>query len=172
MNDSQTSQTSVITRDLTLNLDRLVEASALTVEEALLAVLAAATAVEDERRAAYARTELLARGFSATEVQEAAESAALMGMLNTYYKFRHMIANDEEYRTTGLRMTALARPALGKNRFEMLAFTVSVVNACESCIRSHEKTLRAAGVGVDKIHDLARVAAVVQGMKKLNCARS
>jgi alkyl hydroperoxide reductase subunit D len=65
-------------------------------------------------------------------------------------------------------MTALARPLLGKERFEMLAFTVSVLNGCETCTRAHEKTLRDADVGVEKIHDLARLASIVRALKTLS----
>jgi alkyl hydroperoxide reductase subunit D len=88
-------------------------------------------------------------------------------MLNVYYRFRYMVGNEEDYRAAGLRMTALARPVLGKERFEMLAFAVSVLNGCQSCIRSHEKVLRDAGVSTDKVHDLARLAAVVKGLHTL-----
>lgn len=156
-----------IARDLRLTLKRLLDEGALTREEAILALLALATAVDDERLSAYARDQLSQLGFDAEQVREASESAAIMGMLNVYYRFRHMIGNDDEYRAAGLRMTALARPALGKERFEMLAFAVSVLNGCESCIRSHERALRDAGVSVDKVHDLARLAAVVRGLSVL-----
>lgn len=159
---------SAIARDLRLNLKRVLEDGALERAEALLALLAVATSVRDERLAAYARRQLEERDFTAAQIDEAIESAAIMGMLNVYYRFRHMLGNDDEYRTTGLRMTGLARPALGKERFEMLAFAVSVLNGCESCIRSHERALRDAGLSVDKIHDLARLAAVVKGLNTLS----
>jgi len=64
-------------------------------------------------------------------------------------------------------MTSLARPVLGKERFEMLALTISVINGCEACTRAHEKTLREAGISIEKIHDLARLAAVAKGLKAL-----
>ena len=107
------------------------------------------------------------------ERKEAEESAAIVGMLNTYYKFRSFMSHAgetklEDYRTAGLRMTALARPALGKVNFEMLAFTVSVVNGCETCVISHEAVLREAGLGAEKIHDLARMASVVKALKTLS----
>jgi alkyl hydroperoxide reductase subunit D len=88
-------------------------------------------------------------------------------MLNVYYRFRHFLGSPDEYRIAALRMTALARPAIGKEKFEMLAFAVSVLNGCESCTKAHEKALRDAGIGTDKIHDLARLAAVVYGLSKL-----
>ena len=161
-------QPSAIARDLRLNLKRVLEGGALERDEALLALLAVATSVADERLAAYARGQLETAGFNVEQVREAVESAAIMGMLNVYYRFRHMLGNEDEYRAAGLRMTALARPVLGKVRFEMLAFAVSVLNGCESCIRSHEQALREAGVSVDQVHDLARMAAVVKGLNALS----
>ncbi|HEX9812950.1 MAG TPA: carboxymuconolactone decarboxylase family protein [Burkholderiales bacterium] len=161
------STSTAIARDLKLNLKRLLEDGALGEDNATLALLALATSTGDGALAAYARVRLVELDVGAEQIQEAAESAAIMGMLNVYYRFRHMLAKDDEYRAAGLRMTALARPALGKERFEMLAFAVSVLNGCESCIRSHEKVLRDAGVSADQVHDLARLAAVVKGLHAL-----
>jgi lipoyl-dependent peroxiredoxin subunit D len=110
--------------------------------------------------------------LSSEQIREAAESSAIMAMLNTYYRFKHMVAKEEDYRVAGLRMTSLARPVLGKEKFEMLAFAISVLNGCESCIRSHEEVLRKAGISIDKVHDLARLAAVVKALKTLKYNQS
>ena len=142
--------TSVIARDLKLNLTRLLQDGALAPEEVLLATLAVSTSLNFAEIAGYAREQLSQAGVAEDQIQEAAQSAALMGMLNTYYRFRHFVGSPEEYRVAGLRMTVLARPLLGKERFEMLAFAVSVVNGCESCVRSHEKTLRDGGVSAEQ----------------------
>jgi alkyl hydroperoxide reductase subunit D len=160
-------QTTTIAKDLKLNFTKFMENSALTREESRLALLAAATSLEMPRLVAFATDELQNLGFGPAEIQEAGESAAIMGMLNVYYRFRHFLGNPEEYRIAGLRMTSLAKPVLGKERFEMLAFAVSVLNGCEACTQSHEKVLKQAGVSAEKIHDLARLAAVVKGMKSL-----
>jgi alkyl hydroperoxide reductase subunit D len=164
---------STIARDLNLNLQKIMTSGVLDPREANLSLLAVANAAGYEALAALARESLAAHGVAEAEAREAAESAAIMGMLNTYYKFRGFISRAgetklEEYRTTGLRMTSLARPALGKTAFEMLAFAVSVLNGCETCVVSHENALREAGVGAEKIHDLARLAAVVKGLKTLS----
>ncbi|MCM2322354.1 MAG: carboxymuconolactone decarboxylase family protein [Oligoflexia bacterium] len=160
-----------VARDLRLNLRKILEDGALGREEGLLALLALSRAVEDRTLEGVAREELAALGVGLDLIQEAADSAAIMGMLNVYYRFRHMIGpNDpdaQDYRSAGLRMTSLARPLLGKERFELLSFAVSVINGCESCIRSHERVLRDAGVEVEKIHDLARLAATVKGISVL-----
>lgn len=163
-------QSSSITRDLKLNLERILGEGALSPEEAHLALLATATAVGHDGLARRARTELAAGALSPEQIQEAAESAALVGMLNIYYRFRHMLESDEDYGPARLRMQSLASPVLGKERFEMLAFAVSIINGCEKCIQAHESVLRKAGVEVNKLHDLARLAAVVKGLHTLNNA--
>ena len=161
-------QSTAIGRDLKLNLTRIFEDGSLTPEEANLTLLAVSTAVESVDLAGQARAELARLGLSPEQIQEAAESAALMGMLNTYYRFRHMLENDADYGPARLRMQCLVSPNLGKERFEILAFAVSILNGCESCIRSHESVLRKAGVDVAKLHDVARLAAVVKGLKVLS----
>jgi alkyl hydroperoxide reductase subunit D len=163
-------RSSVIARDLKLNLKRHVEGGALTQEEALLTLLAVATSLDMPRVAAHASDSLKALGLSAAEIQEAAENAAIMGMLNTYYRFKHLTENRDDYNAAGLRMTVFANPVLGKTRFEMLSFAVSVLNGCESCVRSHEAALRQLGVSVEKIHDLVRIAATGKGIKALGVA--
>jgi len=160
-------QTTTIAKDLKLNLTRFLEGGALTREESHLALLAAATTLEMPRLAGYAVDQLQVFGFRPEEIIEARESAAIVGMLNTYYRFRHFLGAPEEYRSAGLRMTALARPLLGKERFEMLSFTVSVLNGCEACTQAHEKALKGAGISSEKIHDLARLAAVAKGLSVL-----
>ncbi len=163
-----------VARDLKLNLKKLLGESSLTPDEAHLALLALGRSLADERLAAVALQGLDGRDFSPDKLKEAEESAAIMGMLNVYYRFKHFLTDVQgeeavqaNYRTTGLRMNALAKPLLGKNRFEMLAFAVSVLNGCSQCVTSHEQALLKLGLGHDKIHDLARLAAVAKGVNAL-----
>ena len=158
---------SAIARDLKLNLKRLLEEGALTQSEALLTLLATSTSVGQTGLALLAREELKTLDFTSEQIEEASESAAIMAMLNTYYRFKHMVGKEGDYRAAGLRMTSLAKPQLGKERFEMLALAVSVLNGCENCVRAHEQVLRDGGLALDKIHDLARLAAVVKGVHAL-----
>ncbi len=159
---------STIAKDLRINFRRITEESSLKHDEAFWACLALATATDYSALKVFARQQLVELGVSAEQIQEAEESSAIMAMLNTYYRFRHMIGNSDDYNVAGLRMTSLARPALGKEHFEMLAFALSVLNGCESCIRSHEQVLRNHGIDSGKIHDLARLASVVRALKTLS----
>lgn len=170
---------SIIARDLRLNLKRILEESELSKEEGALALLAVSSSEEFKDLIDYSR-KLLSECPEITPemVQEAAESAAIMGMLNMYYRFRHMIQSGQGddvyslYNTAGLRMTSLAKPKLGKERFEMLAFAISILNGCESCINAHEKMLREMATDSKKIHDLARMAATVKGLKTLSALQA
>ena len=159
-------------RDLKLNLAKAFEGSSLEESEAVLATVALAASAGERRLQVLAEERLRELDFTQEQIQEARASAALVGMLNMYYRFKHLLSHTDptamdRYKNAGLRMTALAKPALGKARYEMIAFAVSVLNGCEMCLVAHEKTLKAEGVGDDKIHDLARLAATVWGISRL-----
>lgn len=162
-----------IAKDLKLNYRRLVEESALSKQESALLSVALAKSVGFTELLNAARVEATEIGVSEAGVQEAEESAAIMGMLNIYYRYRHFVehadpAAKDEYGAAKLRMTSLANPALGKETFETLALAVSAINGCEMCVSSHEKALLHLGVKRDKLHDVARLAAVVKGLSMLN----
>lgn len=157
-----------ISRDLKINLKRILSDGALAPEESFAIILALARATNYRDLEQLAAQQLRTLGFGEEQIREARENVAIMGMLNTYYKFKHMLHKDDEYGQAGLRMTSLANPVLGKKQFEMLALAVSILNGCETCIQSHEKVLRASEVSIDKIHDIARLAAVIRALQILN----
>ena len=108
-------KSSPIARDLKLNFKKFSADSSLSETEALMVSLAVAKAVGFPLLQEWARESLLGLGLPTEQVLEAEESAALMGMLNSYYKFRGFITKSEpelvteHYNQAGLRMTALAR---------------------------------------------------------------
>ncbi len=161
-----------VAKDLKLNVRRLLGDSSLSPEEATLTVLATAKTVDFTELLSAGREAATALNLPPEVIQEAEENAAIMGMLNVYYRTRHFLEHadpkaKDEYGAAKLRMTSLANPAMGKERFEMLAFAVSCINGCEMCVTSHEKALMALGVNREKLHDLVRVAAVIKALKNL-----
>lgn len=162
-----------IAKDLKLNYRRLVEDSLLSKQESALLTIALAKSVGFKELLQAAKVEAIENGVSEDGVKEAEESAAIMGMLNTYYRFRHFIEHSDEtakeaYGAAKLRMTSLANPVLGKEIFETLALAISAINGCEMCVSSHEKALMHLGVTRDKLHDVARISAVVKGLSQLH----
>lgn len=98
-------------------------------------------------------------------IEDARAAAALMAMNNVFYRFKSMIGR-EEYQAlpARLRMQRIARPQSSKLDFELYCLAVSAINGCQSCVVSHEKTLREAGATVEQIHDAVRIAAIVAGV--------
>lgn len=158
-----------VARDLKLNFRRTMTDGALTEDERVLAALCFARSTGLKGLEAPAREEALALGLSADIATEAEDSAAIMGMLNVYYRFRHFVDGESggAYGPAKLRMQSLAAPAMGKARFELLAIGVSMINGCEKCVTSHEAALMQLGVDREKIHEIARLAATVKGLATL-----
>ena len=99
-----------IAKDLKLNIKRMLDDSSLSKDEVTLAIIAAAKAVDFPELLAAAREAAVAQGIGSEVIQEAEENAAIMGMLNIYYRFRHFIEHNDpaakdEYGAAKLRMT-------------------------------------------------------------------
>jgi len=92
-------------------------------------------------------------------------AAAIMAMNNVYYRFLHLV-EDEEYARlrAGLRMNVIANPGTARADFELWSLAVSAVNGCGRCITAHEKVLREAGVSRGEIQAAVRIAAVVHAV--------
>jgi len=164
-----------IERDLKLNFQKLTQESSLETNEKLFALYALAQACHHSALKTSVR-ELLQKSdeISNEQITEIEQSAGIMAMLNTYYRFRHFMKEthggelDPSFNRAGLRMNSLSNPVIGKTNFEMLAFALSVINGCQDCVGSHAKTLAQHGVSNEKIHDLARLASVVKAISVLD----
>lgn len=154
-------------KDLRLNLDSVLgEAGAPGLSQKQIAVIALASAIASRYLPlTTAIAEFSAEHADADALQGARTAAALMGMNNVYYRFLHLVGNDE-YATmrAGLRMNAMANPGGDKVDFELLSLAVSAINGCGACLESHEKTLRKHGVGAQAVQSTARIAAVIHAV--------
>ena len=149
-------------KDVRLNLSAVLT-SASSLSEAQrwgTAVASAAAARCGELSRAIALDALAVVGASVLE--DARAAAALMAMNNVYYRFRHMVGKPV-YATKrpGLRMNRLAQPATSRLDFELYCLAVSAINACETCVQAHEKTVLEGGLSEDQVHDAVRIAAVI-----------
>jgi alkyl hydroperoxide reductase subunit D len=98
-------------------------------------------------------------------IEDASASAVVMAMNNVYYRFRHMIGKESYSRKSPrLRMNRLAQPKTTKVDFELMSLAVSAINACEACVRAHEKAVLDAGLGEEHVHDAVRIAATIAAM--------
>ena len=150
-------------RDIKLNLQSVLAPGSLTPEQRWGVAIASAVASRNVRFAAAviadARNEV-----APAVVEDAIAAAAIMGMNNVYYRFRHMIGKPTYGdRPARLRMNRLVKPAGKKVDFELYALAASAVGGCASCMRSHEHVVVEGGMKEEQVHDAVRIAATIHG---------
>jgi len=101
-------------------------------------------------------------GLSNDEVAAAKAAASIMAMNNVYYRFLHMLEDDEVGKLPAkLRMQVIGKPGIDKTTFEIYCLAVSAIAGCQNCIKSHAHELRKAGLSAEAIQSAARIAAVI-----------
>ena len=154
-------------KDLKLNLSSVLTtegAPGLSQEQIFATALACAVA---------SRNETLLREFTAAaadsldEAQQSAARAAasIMGMNNIYYRFVHLVGNDEYSQMPArLRMTVIGNPGVDKIDFELYSLAVSAINGCGACVSAHEKVVREGGISKEGVQSAVRIASVIHGL--------
>jgi lipoyl-dependent peroxiredoxin subunit D len=157
-------------RDLQLNLGTVLSpagAPGLSERQIWAVALAAAAA---SRNPAFTRElqTLAARHLDAAHVSAAHAAAAIMAMNNVYYRFLHLV-EDEEYGKlpARLRMSVIGNPGIAKADFELLALAVSAINGCGSCVAAHERQLRQHGLTREAVQSAVRIAATVHAVARV-----
>jgi len=149
-------------KDLRLNLRSLLDDAGTTPERRWGTAVAVATALGARTLAGTIESEARAAGVGDGSIADAKAAAAIMGMTNVYYRFRHLVG-DPVYGSMAprLRMQRLAAPKADATDMELFALAVSAVNNCEFCVKAHDRKLRDHGVDVATIHEAVRMASVV-----------
>ena len=157
-------------RDLQLNLGSVLTpagAPGLSERQIWAVALAAACA---SRNADFTRPllALAAQHLDAAHVNAAHAAAAIMAMNNVYYRFLHLVEDDEYAKLPArLRMSVIGSPGIAKADFELLALAVSAINGCGSCIAAHERQLRQHGLEREAVQSAVRIAATVHAVARV-----
>lgn len=158
-------------RDVKVNLKNTLVSQHLSAKET--ALIALAIAINEKNSALQGAFTVLARthGANEKEIAEVYACTSLLATNNVLYRFRHF-ASHEKYETlpARIKMTIMMNPVLGKELFELISLVVSAVNGCESCVNSHEASVRELGATEERIFDAIRLGAVVRGASLLICA--
>src|SRR5215471_11752922 len=151
-------------RDLKLNLAALASETVLDEEKKAGAFIASAIASRNGDVIRAMREEFGPR-MDPAALRAAQAAAAVMAMNNVYYRFTHLVENEEYARLPArLRMNVMANPGTSKENFELWSLAVSAVNGCGRCMAAHERVLRAAGITAEQVQAAARIAAVVHAV--------
>ena len=100
--------------------------------------------------------------LSAEYDQAAKAAASVMGMNNVYYRFVHLVS-DEEYgkMPANLRMNIIGNPGIDKVDFELMSLAVSAINGCGMCMDAHVAEVVKGGVNRTGVQTAIRIGAVV-----------
>jgi alkyl hydroperoxide reductase subunit D len=165
--DQLKSQLPAYAKDLRLNLESVLgEAGAPGLSQKQIAMVALASAIASRHAPlTKAIAQFASQHADEKELDGARTAAALMGMTNIYYRFLHLV-EDDEYGAlrAGLRMNAMANPGCDKIDFDLASVAVSAINGCGSCVASHERTLRKHEVSAQSVQSAARIAAVIHAV--------
>jgi alkyl hydroperoxide reductase subunit D len=154
-------------KDLRLNLDAVLsESGSPGLAPKQIAIVAIASAISARHEAlTRAVSEKFATTLSEADANGARAAAAIMAMNNIYYRFTHLVGNEEYAKMrAGVRMNVMANPGCDKLDFELASLAVSAVNGCGMCMESHEKTLQKHGVTAQAIQSAVRIAAVLHAV--------
>ncbi len=154
-------------RDLRINLKNTLNSENLNLKEAYL-IAASITLNEKNRTLADSFLKFAkVNGATEAEIAETHACASMLSVNNVFYRFRHFIREtNDKYQTmpAGIKMNIMMNPVLGKEFFELMSLAVSAVNGCESCVNSHEESVRKLGSSEVRIFDAIRLAAIVKGL--------
>jgi alkyl hydroperoxide reductase subunit D len=156
-------------KDIRLNIDGTIARSSLTAQEALGVALAAAFAT---RNKFLIDTLKESADLPAAERTAALTAASLMGMNNVWYPYIEM-SGDAQLRTlpAQLRMNAYAtHGGVDAKQFEMYALAASIIGKCHFCVAAHYAGLQKAGLDVNQLRDIGRIAAVVNAASQVLAA--
>lgn len=154
-------------RDVKLNVSGVLTSGSLDEADRYAVAVACAYAEND---AVFAETLAREAGDKLSEghVEDAMAAAALMGMTNVFYRFRHLVGKPSyKDKPPRLRMNAMGSPKTDKRTFELLCLAVSIVGGCEDCVASHESGVREAGLSEDQVNDAARIAATIHAAARV-----
>ena len=151
-------------KDLKLNLSTLLNQAELTPQQTWGTLVASAIAARSpmvlEAALAGAGAHLTPQALYAAKA-----AAAIMGMNNIFYRFRHLCSN-EKYGTlpARLRMQVFRTHGGDPVDFELWCLAVSAINGCGACVDSHEKVVREKGLTEETVLAAVRIASVVHAL--------
>jgi lipoyl-dependent peroxiredoxin subunit D len=154
-------------RDLRVNLKNTLGSENFSIKEAYLIALAVAANEGNKILTNAFINHAKLNGANENETAEAIACASQLASNNVFYRFKHFIkSSNENYQPmpAGIKMNIMMNPVLGKELFELISLAVSAVNGCESCVNSHEESVRKLGASEVRIFDAIRLASVIRGL--------
>ncbi len=127
-------------------------------------MLASALATRNQELIAAVHAEAKEK-LSEEALRAAKGAASIMAMNNVYYRFLHLLENEEfKNLPAKLRMNIMMNPGVDKEDFELWSTSVSAVNGCGMCIKGHVNELLKRNVSKEAVQHAARIGSVLQAV--------
>jgi lipoyl-dependent peroxiredoxin subunit D len=151
-------------KDLKLNLGNVMEQSELTAQQAWGTAVACSLAARNRLLYAAVLAEAGVR-LSPQALFGARAAAAVMGMNNILYRFRHFASNQNYGAIPArLRMQSIRTHGADPADFELWCLAVSAVNGCQVCVDAHEQAVREKGLSEETVMCAIRIAATIHAL--------
>jgi len=151
-------------KDLKLNLASVMAQSELTAEQAWGTAVACSMAARNRELYGAVLAEASTK-LSPQALYGARAAAAVMGMNNIFYRFRHFSSNEKYGAIPArLRMQSIRTHGADPANFELWCLAVSAVNGCQVCVDSHEHAVREKGLTEEAVLAAIRIAATIHGL--------
>lgn len=154
-----------VAKDLRLNLQSVLTPERLSAEQNWGVALASAYFLGQVELCDAILADAKAAGVSDAYIEDAQAAAALMAMNTVYYRFRSLLGKPSyEQRPARLRMQRMAKPMTSKGEFELFALACAILAGCGTCIKAHEASVLKHDLTEEHVNDVARIAAVLNGV--------
>jgi lipoyl-dependent peroxiredoxin subunit D len=150
-------------KDLRLNLGSVLRQPELSQRQTWGTALACAMACRNARLLEAVELEA-SKYLDHTAMAAAKTAAALMGMNNVFYRFKHFAGEKYAAVPARLRMQPIRTHGADALDFELWCLAVSAVNGCAACVNSHEQVVREKGLSEESVVAAVRIAAVLHGV--------
>ena len=151
-------------KDLRLNMTSVLRQAELTERQTWGTAVCCAIAARNPRVTEALLAEA-SRHLDAAALGAAKTAAAIMGMNNVFYRFRHLSENPKYGAMPArLRMQGIRAHGSDPVDFELWRLAVSAINGCGACVASHEAVLREKGMSEETILAAVRIASTIHGL--------
>jgi alkyl hydroperoxide reductase subunit D len=151
--------------DLVANAERVFGGESLNAVQTWGSALASAYFIREPDLTAAILADAQAAGLGEDFLSDAKGAAALMGMNTVYFRFRHIMHSDVyQQKTFNLRMTRMKQVATDPTHFELFSIGPAALAGCELCLKAHEAAVKKGGLNEENVHDVVRIASVLNGI--------
>lgn len=154
-------------RDLRINLKNVLGSQSFNPKEAYLLALSIAVNEKNDILINSFKDKAKENAANEAEIAETIACASMLAVNNVFYRFKHFIkSTNENYQNmpAGIKMNVMMNLVLGKEFFELVSLAISAVNGCESCVNSHEASVKNLGASEARIFDTIRLASIIRGL--------